>query len=100
MAEQAAPVRRNVALNIIKLGMDTRHVIARFEAERQALAMHIARILDAGVARAERGAQGFLCCLFLDVRNNRTATALNAAENRVDADPLLQSRHSQPTTVL
>ncbi len=52
MAEQTAPVRRRVALNIIKPGMDSREVIARFEAERQALAMmdhpHIARILDGG----------------------------------------------------
>src|SRR5258708_37961057 len=39
MAEQDEPVRRRVALKIIKLGMDTRNVIARFEAERQALAM-------------------------------------------------------------
>ena len=53
MAEQQEPIRRKVALKIIKLGMDTREVIARFEAERQALAMmdhpNIAKILDAGV---------------------------------------------------
>lgn len=52
MAEQVVPVRRRVALKIIKLGMDTRNVIARFEAEQQALAMmdhpNIARVLDAG----------------------------------------------------
>ncbi len=52
MAEQQAPVRRRVALKIIKPGMDTRQVIARFEAERQALAMmdhpNIAHVLDAG----------------------------------------------------
>jgi serine/threonine protein kinase/tetratricopeptide (TPR) repeat protein len=52
MAEQEEPVRRKVALKIIKLGMDTKSVIARFEAERQALAMmdhpNIARALDAG----------------------------------------------------
>ncbi|QDV07043.1 Serine/threonine-protein kinase PknB [Planctomycetes bacterium Poly30] len=51
-ARQTEPVRREVALKVIKLGMDTRQVIARFEAERQALAMldHpcIARVLDAG----------------------------------------------------
>src|SRR5262245_57366370 len=50
MAEQEHPVRRMVALKIIKLGMDTRRVIARFEAERQALAMmdhpNIARVFD------------------------------------------------------
>jgi len=52
LAEQSEPVRRRVALKIIKLGMDTKQVIARFEAERQALALmdhpHIARVLDAG----------------------------------------------------
>jgi hypothetical protein len=52
MAEQQEPVRRKVALKIIKPGMDTRAVIARFEAERQALAMmdhpNIAKVLDAG----------------------------------------------------
>ena len=52
MAEQTQPVRRKVALKVIKPGMDTKQVIARFEAERQALAMmdhpNIARVLDAG----------------------------------------------------
>ena len=52
MAEQTEPVKRRVALKIIKPGMDTRQVIARFEAERQALAMmdhpNIAKVLDAG----------------------------------------------------
>ena len=52
MAEQEKPIRRKVALKIIKPGMDTGQVIARFEAERQALAImdhpHIARVLDAG----------------------------------------------------
>jgi serine/threonine protein kinase len=51
MAEQAQPVQRKVALKIIKQGMDSRQVIARFEAERQALALmdhpHIAKVLDA-----------------------------------------------------
>jgi len=58
MAEQEQPVRRKVALKIIKLGMDTRQVIARFEAERQALAMmdhpHIAQVLDAGATETGR----------------------------------------------
>src|SRR5207248_6807507 len=53
MAEQEEPVRRRVALKVIKLGMDTEAVIARFEAERQALAMmdhpNIAKIYDAGI---------------------------------------------------
>jgi hypothetical protein len=52
MAEQREPVKRRVALKIIKLGMDSRQVVARFEAERQALAMmdhpNIAKIFDAG----------------------------------------------------
>jgi serine/threonine protein kinase/tetratricopeptide (TPR) repeat protein len=58
MAEQTEPVVRRVALKIIKVGMDTRQVIARFEAERQALAMmdhpNIARVLDAGATQAGR----------------------------------------------
>jgi len=58
MAEQEQPVRRKVALKIIKLGMDTRQVIARFEAERQALAMmehpNIAKVLDAGATETGR----------------------------------------------
>src|SRR5216117_1513728 len=51
MAEQTQPVRRKVALKVLKPGMDTRQVIARFEAERQALALmdhpNIAKVLDA-----------------------------------------------------
>jgi eukaryotic-like serine/threonine-protein kinase len=58
MAEQEKPVSRKVALKIIKLGMDTRQVVARFEQERQALAMmdhpNIARVLDAGATDAGR----------------------------------------------
>ncbi|MBL9139733.1 MAG: serine/threonine protein kinase [Verrucomicrobiales bacterium] len=58
MAEQREPVRRKVALKIIKLGMDTRQVVARFEAERQALALmdhpNIAKVLDAGATETGR----------------------------------------------
>ncbi len=58
MAEQEKPVARRVALKIIKLGMDTRQVVARFEQERQALAMmdhpNIARVLDAGATLTGR----------------------------------------------
>ncbi len=58
MAEQLEPVRRRVALKIIKLGMDTREVIVRFEQERQALALmdhpNIAKVLDAGVTALGR----------------------------------------------
>jgi WD40 repeat protein/serine/threonine protein kinase len=58
VAEQQQPVRRKVALKVIKPGMDTREVIARFEAERQALALmdhpNIARVLDAGATASGR----------------------------------------------
>ena len=58
MAEQEKPVRRRVAFKIIKLGMDTKSVVARFEAERQALALmdhpNIARVLDAGATETGR----------------------------------------------
>ena len=58
MAEQTAPVQRKVALKIIKLGMDTKSVVARFEAERQALALmdhpNIAKVLDAGSTETGR----------------------------------------------
>jgi eukaryotic-like serine/threonine-protein kinase len=58
MAEQVEPMQRKVALKIIKAGMDTNEVIARFEAERQALALmdhpNIAKVLDAGATEAGR----------------------------------------------
>src|SRR5438105_8251891 len=58
MAEQEEPVRRRVALKVIKLGMDTKSVIARFEAERQALALmdhpNIAKVFDAGATDTGR----------------------------------------------
>jgi len=58
MAEQEQPVRRKVALKIIKLGMDTKNVIARFEAERQALALmdhpNVAKIFDGGTTETGR----------------------------------------------
>jgi serine/threonine protein kinase len=58
VAEQQQPVRRQVALKVLKPGMDTRQVIARFEAERQALALmdhpHIARVFDGGTTPAGR----------------------------------------------
>ena len=58
VAEQTQPVRRRVALKVIKLGMDTKAVVARFEAERQALAMmdhpNIAKVLDAGTTEVGR----------------------------------------------
>ncbi|HEY3757358.1 MAG TPA: protein kinase [Opitutaceae bacterium] len=58
LAEQQEPVRRRVALKVIKLGMDTQAVVARFEAERQALALmdhpNIARVFDAGASETGR----------------------------------------------
>src|SRR5438128_11575510 len=58
MAEQQQPVRRKVALKALKPGMDTKQVVARFEAERQALALmdhtNIARVLDAGATDSGR----------------------------------------------
>ena len=58
LAEQKEPVRRKLALKVIKLGMDTQQVVARFEAERQALAMmdhpNIAKVLDAGTTDSGR----------------------------------------------
>src|SRR5262245_9803685 len=57
-AEQTEPVRRKVAVRMLKPGMDTRQNMARFEAERQALALmdhpHIARIMDAGTTASGR----------------------------------------------
>jgi serine/threonine protein kinase len=70
IAEQTEPVRRTVALKIVKPGMDTRHVVARFEAERQALALmdhpNIAKVLDAGTTR--EGTRGW--GLGIGVENN------------------------------
>src|SRR4029077_9044814 len=58
MAEQEKPIRRRVALKVIKAGMDTDQVVARFEAERQALAPmddpNVARVLDAGATESGR----------------------------------------------
>src|SRR5205814_2926548 len=58
MAEQSQPVQRKVALKVIKAGMDTQQVVARFEAEQQALAMmdhvNIARVLDVGTTQSGR----------------------------------------------
>jgi len=70
VAEQTVPVRRRVALKVIKLGMDTKQVVARFEAERQALAMmdhpNIAKVLDAGTT--EQGRPFFVMELVRGIR--------------------------------
>ena len=79
MAEQQEPVRRRVALKVIKLGMDTKSVIARFEAERQALAMmdhpNIAKVFDAGAT--ETGRPYFVMELVRGIR--RSLLTINAA---------------------
>ena len=58
LAEQSEPVRRQVAVKVIRAGMDTERIVDRFEAERQALALmdhpHIAKVLDAGATEAQR----------------------------------------------
>jgi len=63
VAEQTEPLRRRVALKVIKLGMDTKQVVARFEAERQALALmdhpNIAKVLDAGTTGDPESSAGF-----------------------------------------
>ncbi len=86
LAEQSAPVRRRVALKILKLGMDTREVIARFERERQALAVmdhpNIARVLDAGASPAGRPyfvmelVRGVMITQYCDERKLSTADRL------------------------
>jgi tetratricopeptide (TPR) repeat protein len=86
MAEQEEPVRRRVALKVIKLGMDTKEVIARFEAERQALALmdhpNIARVLDAGATDSGRPffvmelVRGVPITRFCDENNTPTAQRL------------------------
>ena len=86
MAEQEEPVRRRVALKVIKLGMDTKQVIARFEAERQALALmdhpNIAKVLDAGATDTGRPyfvmelVRGVKVTDFCDEQNLSTAERL------------------------
>jgi serine/threonine protein kinase len=87
MAEQREPVIRKVALKIIKLGMDTRQVLGRFEAERQALALmdhpNIARILDGGATDTGRPyfvmdlVQGLPITRFCDETNLSTRDRLD-----------------------
>ena len=86
VAEQTEPVRRRVALKVIKLGMDTRAVVARFEAERQALAMmdhpNIAKVLDAGATE-----NGFSL--------DQESPAQDAPESKVEGVALRQPGLSQ-----
>ena len=87
MAEQEEPVHRRVALKVIRLGMDTKEVIDRFEAERQALALmdhpNIARVFDAGATEAGRPyfvmelVRGVKITDYCDQQNLSTAERLN-----------------------
>jgi eukaryotic-like serine/threonine-protein kinase len=87
MAEQQEPVRRMVALKVIKLGMDTKSVIARFEAERQALALmdhpNIAKVLEAGATETGRPyfvmelVRGIKITDYCDKANQSTRERLN-----------------------
>ena len=86
MAQQEQPVRRRVALKVIKLGMDTKEVIARFEAERQALALmdhpNIAKVFEAGATETGRPyfvmelVKGVPITRYCDENNLNTATRL------------------------
>ena len=95
MAEQEEPVRRRVALKVIKLGMDTKNVIARFEAERQALAMmdhlNIARVLDA--AATETGRPYFVMELVRGVKITEYCDK-NNLETRQRLDLFIQVCHA------
>ncbi|MEQ1748964.1 MAG: serine/threonine-protein kinase [Prosthecobacter sp.] len=85
-ADQSQPVKRQVALKILKLGMDTREVMARFEQERQALAVmdhpNIARVLDAGATPSGRPffvmelVRGVMITQFCDERKQNTTERL------------------------
>jgi serine/threonine protein kinase len=106
MAEQQKPVRRRVALKIIKPGMDSRLVIARFEAERQALAMmdhpNIARVLDAGCTEsglpyfAMELVQGIPITQYCDDKQLNTVERLELCRRNSDrpeaAEPPFQGR--------
>ena len=95
MAEQEQPVRRRVALKIIKLGMDTKSVIARFESERQALALmshpNIAGVLDAGAT--ETGRPFFVMELVHGIRINEYCDA-NGLSTRQRLELFIQVCHA------
>lgn len=95
LAEQEEPVRRRVALKIIKLGMETKSVIARFEAERQALAMmdhpNIARVFDAGAT--DRGPPYFIMELVRGVPLTKYCDQ-NRLEVRARLDLFIQVCHA------
>ncbi len=97
MAEQTEPVRRKVALKIIKLGMDTKQVVARFEAERQALALmdhpNIARVLDGGAT--ERGRPYFVMEL---VKGTPSRTTAIRRSSRPRSGSICSPRFARPSS--
>jgi hypothetical protein len=98
VAEQTEPVRRRVALKVIKLGMDTKQVVARFEAERQALAMmdhpNIAKVLDAGAT--ENGRPYFVMELVRGITDHRILRP-SQPHHQGTARPVHQGLPGDPT---
>ena len=106
MAEQTRPIHRKVALKIIKPGMDTRQVIARFEAERQALAMmehpNIAKVLDAGTTESGRPyfvmelVKGIPITEYCDAGPAVPARATGTPRARLPSDPARSPERDHP----
>ena len=106
LAQQSQPVRRKVAIKIIKPGMDSRQVIARFEAERQALAMmdhpNIAKVLDAGTT--ESGLPYFVMELVRGIPDDRVLrpsqdahpSATGALSRRLQCNPARPQQRRHP----
>ena len=107
MAEQEEPVRRRVALKVIKLGMDTKNVIARFEAERQALALmdhpNIAKVLDAGATDTGRPyfvmelVRGIKITDYCDQNNLSTVDAPGAFHSSLPGHPARAPERHHPS---
>src|SRR5262249_24318950 len=95
MAEQQQPVRRKAALKVLKPGMDTRQVVARFEAERQALALmdhpHIARVLDGGATPSGRPYFVMELVKGIPVTDTRLGSGCGRKPPNVAAQPLTLS---------
>jgi hypothetical protein len=109
VADQEVPVRRRVALKILKLGMDTKEVIARFEQERQALAMmdhpNIARMLDAGATPTRQYVSPFWRAWVWAYLNEKDRALSELERGLVDrdvfclnmkTDPILDSLRGEP----
>ena len=106
MAEQQHPVRRKVALKVIKPGIDTRQVIARFEAERQALALmdhpNIAKVLDAGATDSGRPyfvmelVKGVPITQYCDVKHLTSSQRLELFVDRLPGRPARPSKGDHP----